>query len=166
MNRTRLVIDNTSSQVNNFPQGRLEKLQNDLAGIYSQISTGQKPNALKTILVIDEDENRQETLKIYLENHGLKVKTTGNGLDALNHFHNSSFNLILTSIRVPAISGNLIAMYVKNKLPDLPIIAISQPVWMAEDYFDSVVKKPLDLPALLQEVLFQISKNTGVTKVV
>lgn len=161
MNKPRLFTNNISFQVEKSPQARLERLQNDLAGIYSQMSTEQKPNTLKNILVIDADESRQQTLKFYLENHGVTVKATGNGFDALNHIHNSPFHLILTSISVPVISGNLIAMYVKNHMPNLPIIAMSQSVWMAEDYFDSVLKKPLNLPALLKEVLFQISKNTG-----
>ena len=165
MNRTRLATDNIPSQLDISPQARLEKLQNDLAGIYSQITAEKKPDTSKMVLVVDEDENIQENVKIFLEGHGLKVTTTGNGLDALNHFHNSSLHLILTSICVPCISGNLIAIYVKNHMPDLTIIAMSQSIWMAEDYFDTVVQKPLDLPSLLQEILFQISKNSSVTTI-
>lgn len=166
MKATKLATENISSQLESSPQARLEKLQRDLAGIYSQMTTKQKPNKSKTVLVIDEDENIQETVKNFLEKHGLQVTTTGNGLDALNHFHNSSFDLILTSISVPIVSGNLIAIYVKNHMPDLPLVAMSQSVWMAKDYFDTVVKKPLDLPFLLQEILFQISKDSGLTKTV
>lgn len=129
------------------------------------MSTKEKPNELKKVLVIDQDDHIQETVKIFLEDHGVKVTAAGNGIDALNHFHNSSFHLILTSISVPVVSGNLIAIYVKNHTPDLPIIAMSQSGWMAEDYFDTVVKKPLDLPMLLQEILFQISRDCSATKI-
>ena len=107
------------------------------------MTTEQKPNESKTVLVIDKDKNIQETVKIFLEGHGVQVTATANGLDALNHFHNSSFHLILTSINVPVVSGNLIAIYVKDHTPDIPIIAMSQSGWMAEDYFDTVVEKPL-----------------------
>ncbi len=166
MKATRFATENMPSQLDGSPQARLKKLQKDFAGIYSQITTEQNPDGLKVVLVVDEDEIIQETVKNFLENHGMKVITTGNGLDALNHFHNSSFHLILTSICVPVVSGNIIARYAKNHMPDLPVIAMSQSVWMAEDYFDTVVGKPLDLPSLLQEILFQISRNSGVTKVV
>jgi CheY-like chemotaxis protein len=166
MKAMRFATKNIPSQSESSSQARLKKLQNDFAGIDSQITTEQNPDGLKVFLVVDENEIIQETVKNFLGNHGMKVITTGNGLDALNHFHNSSFNLILTSICIPVVSGNLIAIYVKNHMPDIPIIAISQSVWMAEDYFDSVIEKPLDLFYLLQEILFQISRNSSVTKIV
>lgn len=76
MNRTRLATDNIPSQLDISPQARLEKLQNDLAGIYSQITAEKKPDTSKMVLVVDEDENIQENVKIFLEGHGLKVTST------------------------------------------------------------------------------------------
>ena len=166
MNATKFTTDNIPSPSDRSPLVRFEKLQNDLAAIYSQITAEQKSDRFKTILVVDEDEKIQETVKDFMEEYGHTTITTGNGLEALNHFHNVTFDLILTSICVPGVNGNIIARYVKNHTPSLPIIAMSQSVWMAEDYFDTVVEKPLELDSLLQEILFQISKNSNLTTIV
>lgn len=166
MNATKLTTDNIPAPLDRSPLARFEKLQNDLTAIYSQITAEQKSDRFKTILVVDEDEKTQETIKEFLKGYGHTTISTGNGLEALNHFHNLTFDLILTSICVPGINGNLIARYVKNHTQSLPIIGMSQSVWMAEDYFDTVVKKPLELDSLLQEILFQISKNSNLTTIV
>lgn len=166
MNRNKLITDNIPSTLQKSPEARLEKLQNDLSGIYNRIITQKKTKKSKEILVVDESETIQENVKFFLKIHGFKVTTTENGLKALNHFHNSSFDLILTAVCVPGLNGNLIARYVKNHMPELPIIGMSQSAWMAEDYFDIVVQKPLDFAALLQEVNFQISKSAGFMKTV
>ena len=40
----------------------------------------------KKILVVDDDPNISELLKIYLEKEGYEVKTAGDGAEGVNYF--------------------------------------------------------------------------------
>jgi len=70
MKATSFATENIPSQLDRSPQARLEKLQNDLAGIYSQITTEQNPDELKVVFVVADDEIPQETVKNFLEGQG------------------------------------------------------------------------------------------------
>lgn len=59
-----------------------------------------------TILVVDDDEDIRETLRLALEDEGYNVVTAANGLEALEYLRTSPApSLILLDLMMPAMDG-------------------------------------------------------------
>jgi DNA-binding response OmpR family regulator len=59
----------------------------------------------KKILVVDDDPNISELLKIYLEKEGYEVKTASDGAEGVNFFKIYSPDLVLLDIMLPKKDG-------------------------------------------------------------
>ena len=80
---------------------------------------------MKTILVVDDDENIRNLIRDALENHEYHIYEACDGDDACNIIKSNQFDLIITDIVMPNKNGiELIMDMIKLKL-DTPIIAIS-----------------------------------------
>jgi DNA-binding NtrC family response regulator len=107
------------------------------------------------ILIIDDNEDVLSTLYQFLSHKKYQVVSATNGLDALKLFdaEEDGFDLIITDLVMPSISGVAIIAIVKEKKPDIPIIAITgwgeHPEALAtEAKADAVLEKPFELVAL------------------
>jgi DNA-binding response OmpR family regulator len=47
------------------------------------------------------------------------------GREALEKLKNSTFNLVLTDLMLPFVTGMEVLSYIKSNLPDLPVIVLS-----------------------------------------
>ena len=112
-----------------------------------------------SLLIIDDDEHTLESMEKYFRMRGYVVTSAANGLDALKLMeHRSDFDLIITDIVMPDVSGIAVISVAKKMLPDLPLIAITgwgeHPEGLAsEANADVVVKKPVQLEALEKTAL-------------
>lgn len=59
----------------------------------------------KKILLIDDEELVIKSLEKVLRKEGFQVTCAGNGAQAINHIENEDFDLIVTDIRMPGLSG-------------------------------------------------------------
>jgi DNA-binding NtrC family response regulator len=107
------------------------------------------------ILIIDDNEDVLSTLYQFLSHKKYQVVSATNGLDALKLFEaeKNGFDLIITDLVMPSISGVAIIAIVKEKNPDIPIIAITgwgeHPEALAtEAKADAVLEKPFELITL------------------
>ena len=57
------------------------------------------------ILVVDDDPNISDLLKIYFENEGYEVKTVGDGAEGINYFKMYEPDLVLLDIMLPKKDG-------------------------------------------------------------
>jgi len=112
-----------------------------------------------SLLIIDDHEHTLESMEKYFRMRGYVVTSAANGLDALKLMeHRSDFDLIITDIVMPDVSGIAVISVAKRMLPDLPLIAITgwgeHPECLAcEANADLVVKKPVQLEALEKTAL-------------
>ena len=112
-----------------------------------------------SLLIIDDDEHTLESMEKYFRMRGYAVTSASNGLDALKLMeHRSDFDLIITDIVMPDVSGIAVISVAKKMLPNLPLIAITgwgeHPEGLAsEANADVVVKKPVQLEALEKTAL-------------
>ena len=60
---------------------------------------------MPTILVIDDERSMREFLSIMLEKEGYKVIAMDNGNDALDFIKKNNYDLIITDIKMPKVSG-------------------------------------------------------------
>ena len=86
------------------------------------------------ILVIDDDPNISELLKIYFENEGYDVKIASDGLEGLNYFKIFSPDLVLLDIMMPKKDGWQVCREIRE-MSAKPIIMISS----KSDVFDKVL---------------------------
>ena len=109
-------------------------------------------NQPNKILLVEDDEVVLKTITEYLEEKNFNVVAFNNGLDALKMFDagNGSFDLLITDIVMPSITGIAIISIVKKRYPQIPIIAITgwgeHPETLAREIeADFVLEKPFAL---------------------
>ena len=80
---------------------------------------------MHTILVIDDERSMREFLSIMLEREGYSVVTKDNGNDALEFINKNKYDLIITDIKMPKISGIEILRESMALHPNTPVIMIT-----------------------------------------
>jgi len=79
----------------------------------------------RQILVVDDEEVIRELLNEALQRKGYRVDVRENGKDALAQLDKVQYDLVISDIRLPDISGMKILSKAKAKYPDLGIIMIT-----------------------------------------
>jgi len=118
------------------------------------------------ILIIDDNEEVLNILCNFFRKKKYDVASASNGLDGLKLFEaeKDGFDLVITDLVMPNISGVAVITIVKRKCPDMPVIAITgwgeHPEALAiESHADLVFKKPFELPELDKAITDLLSKK-------
>ena len=117
-----------------------------------RINAMQKPYR---ILIIDDNEEILVSLKSFFDKKEYNVTIASNGLDGLKLYEaaRDDFDLVITDLVMPNISGVALISIFKKRSPHLPVIAITgygeQPESLArEAQADVVLEKPFKLEEL------------------
>lgn len=107
----------------------------------------------KTILVIEDDTEVLSVIIKYLTQLGYKVMTATDGMDGLKKLDSGGFDLVITDIVMPYVSGVGVVTALKKKKPHIPVIAITgygkEPEAAAvEKKADLVLAKPVRMSVL------------------
>lgn len=78
----------------------------------------------RRILLVDNDKNLVSKLKFALEQDGYAVESVSNAEDALELIRKQCFNLVITEIDLPGISGLELCQYVYGEY-NMPLIFLS-----------------------------------------
>jgi CheY-like chemotaxis protein len=113
------------------------------------------------ILVVDDDELLRVVLSRALEEASHAVTTVASGRAAVARLEAGSFDLVICDVFMPDMDGFETLRAVKERVPDLPVVAISaerlaRPGVTSPDFLEMAValgataglRKPLDLKAL------------------
>ncbi|MFD2160872.1 response regulator [Paradesertivirga mongoliensis] len=119
----------------------------------------------KTVLIIDDNKTNLRILKAQLENWGLNVLTALSGREALFVLnHNSRFDLVITDMQMPEMSGADLSREIKAISPTLPIILLSsigdETKKKYPELFSSILTKPVKQMQLMKAVQSGIKKTT------
>jgi len=79
----------------------------------------------KRILIIEDDEEMRSLLKEFLNEEGYETDSVDNGSEAYRRLVRELFDLIITDIRMPGLSGVDILPGFKKLQPQTPIIVIT-----------------------------------------
>ena len=124
-----------------------------------------KSNNQGYILLVEDEENLQEALKLNLELEGYEVTSAGDGAEALKRINEEYFDLIILDVMLPEIDGIGVAENVRLKNNDVPILMVSAKSSTADRVLglkkgaDDYIIKPFNLEELLLRVQKLINKN-------
>lgn len=117
------------------------------------------------ILLVEDEENLQEALKLNLELEGYEVTCAGDGAQALRSISEEYFDLIIMDVMLPEIDGISVTEHVRLNNNDTPILIVSAKGSSAEKVLglkkgaDDYITKPFNLEELLLRVKKLINKN-------
>ena len=101
---------------------------------------------MKTILVVEDDDDLRFVLRLLLERAGFQVVEAPNGLLAVALIQSAAPDLLITDLRMPVMDGGALIRWIRgNRMTaDLPIIAITAYAVLPEivSQADAVVEKP------------------------
>jgi two-component system alkaline phosphatase synthesis response regulator PhoP len=118
-----------------------------------------------TILVVEDEENLKEALKLNLEMEGYEVSCAGNGLEALKKMENEFFDLVIMDIMLPEIDGITVTETLRLQNNEVPILIVSAKSSSADRVLglkkgaDDYLIKPFNLEELFLRVQKLIQKN-------
>lgn len=112
-----------------------------------------KTRQLATILLIEDDPDVRFPIVEYLEHLGYKVVTAADGMKGLKRLRKGGYDLVITDVVMPYVSGLGVVTALKEKDPHIPVIAITgygkEPETAAmEKKADLVLAKPIKMTAL------------------
>src|SRR4030067_1849663 len=77
------------------------------------------------ILIVDDEKNLLEVLSIMLAQEGYNVTTSTGGKEVFEILENNEFDMVITDIKMPIISGLDVLRFVKESSPDTVVIMIT-----------------------------------------
>ena len=87
------------------------------------------------ILVVEDDENLNKSICIFLTQKGFDVQACYNGDEAFDALYKSNFDLVISDIMMPKVDGYELAQNIRMQNKTIPIIFMT-----AKDDFSSKEK--------------------------
>jgi len=112
------------------------------------------------ILIVEDNESIRILLETRLVRSGFEVVCGDNVVDGIKRFNAENFDLVMTDICMPGISGNVLARYVRNLRAEIPIISVTASPWLVNELFDMVIEKPFELTFLLDTITYYLPTQT------
>lgn len=117
------------------------------------------------ILLVEDEENLHEALKLNLEMEGYEVTSAFDGKEALTKIGNEYFDLIIMDIMLPEVDGISITESIRVNNNEVPVLMLSarnsseDRVLGLKKGADDYLTKPFNLEELLLRVSKLIDKN-------
>ena len=119
------------------------------------------------ILVVDDEKNICDLLRMYLEKEGYSVVMAHNGVDAVSMFNSENPDLVLLDIMLPQLDGWQVCREIR-KLSEKPIIMLTA----KDEVFDKVlglelgaddyVTKPFDTKEIIARIKAVLRRTSAV----
>jgi two-component system, OmpR family, alkaline phosphatase synthesis response regulator PhoP len=125
------------------------------------IMTAEKAN----VLVVEDELNLHEALKLNLEMEGYEVTSAFDGNEALKKVENAYFDLIIMDVMLPELDGISVTESIRVHNNEVPILMLSAKNAPADKVLglkkgaDDYLTKPFNLDELLIRVAKLIEKN-------
>ena len=110
------------------------------------------------VLIVDDIEDNRKLLNEIFSEYRLETDEANNGRVAVDMAESRKFDLVMMDIRMPVMDGYTSAKIIKEKQPDLPIIALTASVMkdereaMRNEFFDGYLRKPILKNELINEL--------------
>lgn len=117
------------------------------------------------ILLVEDEENLHEALRLNLELEGYQVVSAMDGMQALRALQNQYFDLMILDIMLPEMDGIEVLETIRVQNNHIPVLALSAKNTSADRVLglkkgaDDYLTKPFNLEELLLRVQKLIDKN-------
>lgn len=124
-----------------------------------------KQNIKGNILLVEDEENLHETLKLNLEMEEYEITSAFDGNQALKAVANEYFDLIILDVMIPEIDGIQVLETIRVNNNEVPVLILSAKNSSADKILglkkgaDDYLTKPFNLEELLLRVEKLIHKN-------
>ena len=128
-----------------------------------------KENSKANILLVEDEENLHEALKLNLELEGYEITSAYDGNEALQAIKDEYFDLIIMDVMLPGIDGISVTENIRLHNNEVPILILSARTTSADRVLglkkgaDDYMAKPFNLEELLLRVDKLILKNKKIT---
>jgi two-component system alkaline phosphatase synthesis response regulator PhoP len=118
-----------------------------------------------SILLVEDEENLHEALKLNLELEGYSVSSATDGSEALKAIEQEYFDLIILDVMLPEVDGITVMETIRVQNNEVPILILSAKNTSADRVLglkkgaDDYLTKPFNLEELLLRVQKLIEKN-------
>lgn len=127
------------------------------------------PGKKLSILLVEDEENLQDALKLNFEMEGYEVTSAYDGEEALKAIHNEYFDLIVLDVMLPEIDGIAVCENIRLSNTEIPILMLSAKSQSKDRILglkkgaDDYVTKPFSLEELLLRVKILINKSQKIS---
>jgi len=118
-----------------------------------------------SILLVEDEENLQDALKLNFELEGYEVTSAYDGAEALKAIRTEYFDLIILDVMLPEIDGIAVCENIRLSNTEIPILMLSAKNQSADRVLglkkgaDDYLTKPFNLEELLIRVNLLINKS-------
>lgn len=77
------------------------------------------------ILIAEDDADAQELIKAYCKNESFQLVFASDGEEAIEIIRQGGINIVITDIRMPSISGEVVLDEVRRLNPEIPVIIMT-----------------------------------------
>ena len=116
------------------------------------------PFPQRRILVVDDEPFVCDAVKMMLAFDGHSVETASSAKDALAMFDKAKFDLVITDFAMPAMKGDELALAIKARNPQQPVVMITAYAEMLQSSgnrlpgVDLIISKPFLLENLREAI--------------
>jgi len=114
------------------------------------------PARTGAVLVIDDEDSVRELVADVLASQGHRVMTASGGREGLERFEAGQFDLVITDLGMPDITGWDVVRGVRARRPETPVVLVTG--WgevvetPADVRVDGLISKPFDVAKLTAAV--------------
>jgi DNA-binding response OmpR family regulator len=118
------------------------------------------------ILLVEDRPLLQELFRCSFEGENIEIHASNDGRKALETFINQPFDIVVTELAIPGISGTHLAKLVKAHRPGTPVIILTgfcgetMPSLVETKEVDGIIYKPFKpskLKATIQDVMLMVN---------
>jgi DNA-binding response OmpR family regulator len=141
------------------------------AGHHTKITTDDGDKPLSRLLIVDDEYDIVQVLKLGLQQNGFLVDGFTNPEEALQSFKSNaeSYSLLLSDVRMPGLSGMQLARKVKETNPDVKVVLMTAFEIKDNEFskvfpstqVDGFIQKPVRIRELTDKILSIIGQSNG-----
>jgi len=141
-------------------KGTTVRIRLPLAEVAVTRSTADQTEAaaggLLSVLVVDDEEWSRSLIARYLQDAGHGVELAENGTSGLKIASGKAFDMVITDRAMPDMSGDQLAMALKKRFPELPVLLLTGSILRPGEHtpaeVDAVLEKPVTQRELIEVV--------------
>lgn len=120
---------------------------------------------MQKILVVEDDFDIQELLQNFLQEADYEVDVANDGVEAIDIFSNSQFDLILLDVMLPKIDGFTLCELIRRQ-SQVPIIMLTalngeeEQIKGLDLQIDDYITKPFSMPVLIRKIAAVLRRSS------